>query len=207
MKTPRWETFSDGVFAIAITLLIIEIKVPHDGDLASGLAKVWPSFAAYIASFLFIGTWWMGHNLVGDHLERVDGAALLLNTVYLMTIAFIPFSTAVLADRMASGRDAGLAAAFYAASSLAPAIAVNALTTYALRRRLFGRKLEAIRPFLRFRWVGVVLYAIAIPFALVAPAAALAFFVISPVAYGVILSRQRFVGDAGDAPEGSVATR
>ena len=195
MKTPRWETFSDGVFAIAITLLIIEIKVPHEGDLATGLVKLWPSFAAYVASFLYIGTWWMGHTLVGDHLERVDGGALLLNMLFLLTIAFIPFSTALLADRVASGRDTGLAAAFYAASCLAPAVVVNVFTTYAQRGGLFGRKLEELAPFLRFRWVGVAVYAAAIPLAFLAPLAALSFFVVGPAVYGIVLARQHFVED------------
>lgn len=196
MKTPRWETFSDGVFAIAITLLIIEIKVPHDGDLTSGLLKLWPSFAAYVASFLFIGTWWMGHHLTGDHLRTVDGGALLLNVVFLLTIAFIPFPTAVLAGRMASGHDAGIAAAFYASSSLATALAMNIFTSYALRHRLFGSRLPEIRPFLRFRWIGVALYAAAIPVALAFPGAALAFFVVSPIFYGVLLTRWRFMETA-----------
>lgn len=201
MKTPRWETFSDGVFAIAITLLIIEIKVPHDGDMASGLLKLWPSFAAYAASFLYIGTWWMGHTLVGDHLERIDGGTLLLNTLFLMTIALIPFSTAVLADRVASGRDVAVAASFYAASCLAPSVALNVFVTRALGRGLFGRKLDRIRPFLRFRWVGVALYTAAIPLALLAPTAALIFFLVSPATYGVVLARQRFAENGAGAIE------
>lgn len=193
MKTPRWETFSDGVFAIAITLLIIEIKVPHDDDLVRGLVGLWPSFAAYIASFLYIGTWWMAHHLVGDHLRTLDGGALLLNVVFLMTIAFIPFPTALLADRLASGHDTGVAAAFYAASTLTTALTSIAFGEYALRRGLYGAKVTEISAFLRYRWVGPVLYTLAIPLGLALPLGALVFFVVGPVFYGVILARRRYV--------------
>jgi len=196
MKTPRWEIFSDGVFAIAITLLVIEIKVPHDGDLGRGLVALWPSFAAYVASFFYIGTWWMGHHLTADHLQAMDGGALLLNIVFLMTIAFIPFPTGVLADRIASGHDAGVAAAFYSSSSLATALAMNLFTTYALRRGLFGSRLREIQPFLRFRWIGAALYAASIPVALNFPSVALAFFVVSPIFYGALLARERFIDTA-----------
>lgn len=196
MKTPRWETFSDGVFAIAITLLIIEIKVPKDGDLVAGLLGLWPSYAAYVASFLYIGTWWMGHHLTGDHLVRADGGYLLLNTIFLMTIAFIPFPTAVLADRMSSGHDAGSAAAFYALSSLLTTVAMNLLMSYALGRRLFGSRLPEIQPYLRWRWVGTVLYALAIPVALAFPTAALVFFILGPLFYGVVHARQKYVEQA-----------
>lgn len=78
MKTPRWETFSDGVFAIAITLLIIEIKVPHEGDLLTGLASLLPSFAAYVASFFWIGTWWMGHHLADRESVEAEAESLPL---------------------------------------------------------------------------------------------------------------------------------
>lgn len=193
VKTPRWETFSDGVFAIAITLLILEIKVPHEGDLVGGLVAVWPSVAAYVASFLYIGTWWMSHHYVGEHLARVDGGALLINVAFLMTIAFIPFPTAVLADRVTSGHETGIAAAFYAASMLATALVGNVFTTYAIRRGLFGRKLAEIAPFLRYRWLGPALYAASIPLGLTLPLAALVFFVVSPIFYGAILARRRFV--------------
>lgn len=193
MKTPRWETFSDGVFAIAVTLLILEIKVPHEGDLVPGLVAVWPSVAAYVASFLYIGTWWMSHHFVGERLETVDGGALLINVVFLMTISFIPFPTAVLADRVTSGHETGTAAAFYAAAMLLTALVGNLFAEYALRRGLFGRRLAEIGSFLRYRWVGPALYAASIPLALALPLAALAFFVISPVFYGAIFVRRHFV--------------
>ena len=193
MKTPRWETFSDGVFAIAITLLILEIRVPREGDLVPGLVAVWPSVAAFVASFLYIGTWWMSHHLVGEHLETIDGGALLINVVFLMTISFIPFPTAVLADRVTSGHETGTAAAFYAASMLLTTIVGNLFTTYAIRRGLFGRRLGEIASFLRYRWIGPALYAASIPLALAVPLAAFALFVVSPMFYGAILARRRSV--------------
>lgn len=194
VKTPRFETFSDAVFAIGITLLILEIKVPHGDDLARGLIDLWPSFAAYVASFLYIGTWWMSHHLIGDHIAELDGGALFLNLIFLMTISFIPFPTAVLADRIAAGDATGIAAAFYGASMLLTTIAGNVFVTYALRRRLFGATLpERLRRFLPYRWIGTALYAASVPLALVLPLAAFAFFVASPVFYAGIFARERFI--------------
>src|SRR5919205_946635 len=102
--TGRIETFSDGVFAIAMTLLVIEIGVPHIGDEAEGttlfgaLVAQWPSYLGYTISFLQIGVIWSNHHNRFSFIERSDHILLFLNILFLMCVAFIPFPTALLAE-------------------------------------------------------------------------------------------------------------
>jgi len=82
--TGRLVAFSDGVFAITITLLILEIRPPEDyADLLHGLAELWPSYLAYAVTFLFIGQVWANHHVMFDHIRAADRVVLLLNTVLL----------------------------------------------------------------------------------------------------------------------------
>jgi uncharacterized membrane protein len=100
-ETSRIEAFSDGVFAIAITLLIIEIHIPgrsHAETLGHELLRLWPSYLAYLTSFLTIGVMWVNHHHVFSLVDRADRTLLFLNTLLLMLIAFVPFPTAVLAE-------------------------------------------------------------------------------------------------------------
>ena len=99
--TARLETFSDGVIAIAITLLVLEITVPAitgDDSLGHELLKEWPSYLGYVVSFLTLGTMWINHHNRFRYIARVNQSLLSLNTLLLMTIAFLPFSTALLAE-------------------------------------------------------------------------------------------------------------
>ena len=90
MDTNRLEAFSDGVFAIAITLLVLEIKVPPPSTaLGAELLHLWPSYLAYAVSFLAIGAIWINHRAMFKHIVRVDGMLLLLNFLHLMLIAFL----------------------------------------------------------------------------------------------------------------------
>jgi uncharacterized membrane protein len=96
--------FSDGVFAITITLLVLEIKPPtDDANLLHGLAVLWPSYLAYALTFLFIGQVWVNHHVMFDHIRSADRLILLLNTLVLMVVAFLPFATSVLAGATRSG--------------------------------------------------------------------------------------------------------
>jgi uncharacterized membrane protein len=102
--TTRLEAFSDGVIAIAITLLVIEIHVPphdeiHDnGDLWSALWDLWPSYLGYLISFVVIGIMWANHHLIFKQIARVDHYLILINTLYLLLVGFIPFTTGLLAE-------------------------------------------------------------------------------------------------------------
>ena len=95
--TARLETFSDGVFAIAATLLILEVHRRGHGSVTHELLHAWPSYAAYAISFLTIGIIWVNHHTVFQQIGRVDRTFLFINVVFLMVIAFSPFPTRVLA--------------------------------------------------------------------------------------------------------------
>jgi uncharacterized membrane protein len=121
MPKGRIEAFSDGVFAIAITLLVLEISVdPRDFDhLASTLLDEWPSYLAYVTSFLTVGSLWIAHHNLFTRLRFVDPVLLRLNLVLLMAAAFLPFPTGVLAQAFHASEEAERAAVvFYGITAL-----------------------------------------------------------------------------------------
>jgi uncharacterized membrane protein len=107
VSTSRLETFSDGVFAIAATLLILNVHAdgPHLGH---ALARAWPSYAAYGVSFITIGIMWANHHGVFSQIDKVDRTFLMINVFFLMAVAFVPFPTVLVAEHL---RDTGLEAA------------------------------------------------------------------------------------------------
>jgi uncharacterized membrane protein len=107
ISTARLETFSDGIFAIAATLLILDV---HAGtrSLGPSLLHSWPSYAAYAVSFVTIGIIWINHHTVFTQISRVDRLFLLVNVLFLMSVAFIPFPTELIAAHL---RGSGLEAA------------------------------------------------------------------------------------------------
>ena len=131
MTKNRLEAFSDGVFAIAITLLVIDIRPPeiHEGEqLAHALWAQWPSYVAYLVSFLTIGVIWLNHHRIFEQVARVDGPLLLLNLNLLLWTALIPFPTAVVAEHLgAAGEAARTAAALYSGVLLLMGLAFGAL--------------------------------------------------------------------------------
>jgi uncharacterized membrane protein len=99
-NTSRIEAFSDGVFAIAITLLVLEISVPESAfdHLWKGIAEQWPSYLAYATSFLTIGGIWLAHHGIFGRLASADATVLRLNLVLLMLVSFLPFPTKLIAE-------------------------------------------------------------------------------------------------------------
>lgn len=187
MDTNRLEAFSDGIFAIAITLLVLEIKVPPPGTaLGAELLRLWPSYLAYMVSFLVIGAIWINHHAMFQHIIRVDGTLLLLNVLHLMPIAFLPFPTAVLAEAFHRGADEPVAAAFYGGILTIIGVFVAAMWWYAARGdRLLGTHLTAkeARQIGRRFLVGPIVYAIATIIALAMPWLALLFYILLNVFY------------------------
>jgi TMEM175 potassium channel family protein len=135
MKTSRLEAFSDGVFAVAITLLVLDLHVPGGENLWHQLREEWPSFASFFVSFWVIGIIWVNHHGVLDHVRRADRGVLYLNLLVLMTVVFLPFATALLAEHLKSGVDEKVAAAVYSCASLAMGLAFAVLWTYITRHR------------------------------------------------------------------------
>jgi uncharacterized membrane protein len=188
-ETGRTETFSDGVLAIAVTLLVLDLRVPArptlHGPLASALAEQWPAYAAYVTSFLIIGIIWVNHHGVFELMGRVDRVTLFLNLLLLMTVVAIPFTTALLSEYLTSGgRDARTAALVYSAVMLAMSCGFAALYTYVARRPALlaeGVDPGAVRAsIVRFSAIGTLLYIATLVVALFsAPLCLLAHFLIA----------------------------
>jgi uncharacterized membrane protein len=148
----RIEAFSDGVFAIVITLLVIELRPPghdRDGSLAHALWDEWPSYLAYLISFLVIGVMWLNHHRLLQQVRHVDGPLLLLNLNLLLWIVLIPYPTAVVAEYLAgSDEEARTALVFYSLTEVAVALSFVALFAWITRDdRLTG--VVVPRPVLR----------------------------------------------------------
>jgi len=175
IEKSRPEAFSDGVIAVAITLLALDLKVPPpgSGSLGSELAHNWPSYVAYVVSFLTIGIIWTNHRSMFGRLQSLDHSTLILNLVLLMTIVALPFSTSLMAAYLRSGHGEKLAAAVYGGSFLLMALAFFGLQLYILaseHQLLHERVTPAVRAAVfRRNAAGVVPYAIATVGALLSP--------------------------------------
>src|SRR5713226_4774978 len=136
-ETARVEAFSDGVFAIAITLLIFNLKVPSttEGHLGAALARQWPTYAAFLLSFCFIGIMWVNHHRLFNHIRRSDNRLLFLNLLLLLGITVVPFPTALLAAHYGTA-DRTVAAAVFNGTYVVLAIFFNVLWHHAVRSGL-----------------------------------------------------------------------
>ncbi|TMC64505.1 MAG: DUF1211 domain-containing protein [Chloroflexi bacterium] len=135
--TARLETFADGVFAIAITLLVLEIRIPDPGaDLGQSLLNQWPSFAAYVTSFLTIGVIWVSHHQMFRIIRRTTTTFLFLNVLFLLPVAFVPYPTALVAGHILEPGTRLTAVLVYGAVSVAIAAMFNVLWAYAFRNGL-----------------------------------------------------------------------
>jgi uncharacterized membrane protein len=184
MSSARLETFSDGVFAIAATLLILDVRV-GSGDLGARLLHNWPSYVAYAVSFLTIGIIWINHHSVFTQIRRVDRYFLLINVAFLMLVAFIPFPTSLIASQL-RGNDLEPAALTYGATLTITATFFNLLWLYA---SLGGRLLRAdadprvISGISRSFLPGPFIYLGATLIALVSPIASVVLFGVIAVFY------------------------
>jgi uncharacterized membrane protein len=136
-ESQRLEMFSDGVIAIAITLLVLEIGIPkaEAGGLLHALGEQWPSYAAFVLSFVVIGIMWVSHHAMFERIALVDRRLLFLNLLLLMGIAFLPFPTALLAEYVREGgENSHIAAAIYSAT-----MAVVGVFFWSMWRHLYRR--------------------------------------------------------------------
>src|SRR3982074_2059435 len=134
MSKGRVEAFSDGVFAVAATLLIFNVQLDKTapGGLLAALLGAWPKYAAYVAGFLTIGVMWINHHSLFERIFHLDRTLVFLNLLLLMAIVFIPFSTAELGANILVARDANTAASLYAINASLIAVFFGAVWTYAL---------------------------------------------------------------------------
>jgi uncharacterized membrane protein len=134
-ETNRVEAFSDGVFAIAITLLVLEITIEPDQyeHLTRALLDEWPAYLAYVTSFLTVGSVWIAHHNLYTHLRYVDPWLLRINLLLLMAAAFLPFPTAVMAGAFDHSADAErVAVAFYGGTALVIELLLRSAVGYAI---------------------------------------------------------------------------
>jgi uncharacterized membrane protein len=186
VATTRLETFADGVFAIAATLLIIDVTVDAHGDaLGTALTHAWPQYAAYAVSFLTIGIMWVNHHTCLDLIERADRRFLFINIALLSCIAFVPFPTRLVAEHL---RDDGLRAAAlaYGLTMTATAICFFAFWFYAaIGRRLIAPEADQrmVRGISRSYLPGPLIYGTATLVALVSPTASVILFALIALLY------------------------
>jgi uncharacterized membrane protein len=195
VSTNRLEAFSDGVIAVAITLLVLNIETPKLGPhetLAHGLAAQWPVYAAYVTSFLTIGIIWINHHVMISRLREADHTILFFNLLLLLSIGILPFATSLMAAYLKQSHGQHLAAAVYSGAFLLMALCFANLNRYILLSKHVVRKeqlpLERRRQILLRSVSGVVPYAIATGLAAVSSyltiviCAALALFYALPIA-------------------------
>lgn len=187
--TNRVEAFSDGVMAIAITLLILEVRVPEHGPLLDALLHLWPSYLAYLASFFTIGIIWLNHHAFFARVRQIDHVLHWWNLLLLLTVSFLPFPTAVLAAHVrGEGLDARVAVVFYGL------VGVLMTIPWVLMWRRLAKRPELMEPGYnrafavaegRRAWVGVVVYGLCMGVGMFSPIAALVLFAAVAVFYGV----------------------
>lgn len=179
MPTARLETFADGVFAIAATLLIIDVTADAPGDgLGGALTHAWPQYVAYLVSFVTIGIMWVNHHACLELIDRADRRFLFINVALLACIAFVPFPTRLVAQHL---RDDGLRAAAltYGLTLTTTAVCFFAFWFYAaIGRRLIapGADDRMVRGISRSYLPGAPIYGAATLVALVSPTASVILF-------------------------------
>ena len=188
MSKDRTEAFSDGVFAVAITLLVLNIAVPNvgRGGLGEALKAQWPVYASYAVSFLTIGIIWVNHHAVFRYIKEVDRTLLFCNLFLLMAVAIIPFSTNLLGRYLQAGHDDRIAAAVYGGVMAHMSLWFGALWGYAVTHpHLLSSHLDAQRAratFPRFA-SGVVIYLLTIGIAFINAKLSLAVYALLAVYY------------------------
>jgi uncharacterized membrane protein len=205
----RLESFTDGIFAIAITLLVLTIAQPTNyADLGHQLAQRWPSFAAYAVSFLVIGIMWLNHHTMFSHFEHIDRPLLYFNFLLLMTVVFIPYPTGVFGEALRTGQGETTAAVFYSATMAVNAYAWGAVWLYASSgRRLLNPSFpETNRSATSLAFLaGTVLYTISVGVAFLSAYAALAFQGLLGVYYALDPLGRRVARVQGQSSAGASA--
>jgi uncharacterized membrane protein len=208
MDRGRLEAFSDGVFAVAITLLALDLTVPEPGHehIGQQLASHWPSFAAYVVSFFSIGIIWVNHHTLVRNFAVVDRTALYLNLLMLFFVASIPFATATMAAYLRhTGADATLAAVIYQGVFLGMSLAFGGLLWWAVHKRHLTVPLTgtaARTALIRFT-IGNLAYAAAIGVAYLSATASLAVSALVAVYYVFEQTPGRESAPTGGEPDES----
>ena len=204
MPKNRLEAFSDGVIAVAVTLLALDLPIPDAArtpDLGRTLGHHWPNFAAFAVSFITIGIIWINHHAMLRRIARVDHTVLLLNLLLLLSICLLPFSTALLAEYLTVSRGARLAAAIYGGAFLFMSCCFFSIQRHVLLRRpelLHPAVGEEIREqVLRRNTVGLAPYALATALAAVSPYITFAITAVIAAYYAIPTTTGDVAGEPG----------
>jgi uncharacterized membrane protein len=177
----RFNAFSDGVFAIAITLLVLEIVVPAEGvRLLPALREQWPEFLGYYISFAFIGGIWLTHSGVTKYMRCGDSVAYALNLLLLLFVGLLPFATSLMVTHL-SGADVEIAVLLYGLDLMLATLTLSLLILYVAREpALLVDEIDeaTLRRVVRQRWVSVGLNVVAIAIASVAPLVAVGLYLL-----------------------------
>jgi len=186
VKQPRYhltpgrvEAFSDGIFAIAATLLILNVQVPHApaGQLTHQLLDLWPSYIAYATSFVTIAVMWLNHHAIFSRVARVDRPLVAFNLFMLGVIAFLPFPTQVLGTHIGTPQDATAAALLYGITGMLIASGFGGVYLWIATHPALLHDAYSDVDFLRVApryLVGGVAYTVCIPLAFIYPPAVVA---------------------------------
>ena len=164
MTVSRVEAFSDGVFAVAITLLVLQFVDPgaRPGHLLEALLAQWPLLVTYIASFLTVGVIWVNHHTIFNGIKQADRTLQFINLVLLLFVVLVPYPTQLLARYLQSGANGSVAAAFYGVVMTGMGISFQALVAWAITHpKLLKPEVDAarIRSTLPRYSIGLVVYA------------------------------------------------
>ena len=189
MSVSRVEAFSDGVFAVAITLLVLQFADPgaSQGHLLAALLGQWPLLVTYVASFLTVGVIWVNHHTIFSGIKQADRTLQFINLVLLLFVVLVPYPTQLLALYLVQpGRNGSVAAAFYGVVMTGMGIAFQSLVAWALTHpKLLKPKVDAarIRSTIPRYSIGLLVYAASIGLAFLNPWLVVALYAFSAVYY------------------------
>jgi uncharacterized membrane protein len=187
----RLEAFSDGVIAVIITIMVLELKAPESAEVGD-LLKLWPSFAIYLVSFVFVAVYWINHHSILTLATRITPGIIWANNILLFCLSLIPFATAYVANTNLGPLPTEVYGALQLACSAGFALTFNTIVDQRRDDSEFMRTLVARRR--RKNWLSVGAYSLAVVAATVSPLSALAIFVAVLVAYvvpGLFADRRR----------------
>jgi uncharacterized membrane protein len=189
LRTQRMEALTDGVLAIAIAILVFDIELNDGAAMGEGLLDIWPSYLAYVTSFLTIGGVWLAHSVITEHLVRADAVLLRMNLALLMVASFLPFPSRLIAESLDRTEDARVSAPFYGIVLIVLGVLISAMWQYALRAGLVRHDLRdteirlltrRLRPTIALNGVAV-LVGLTIPRVAILMYTAVALLVVVPV--------------------------
>ena len=204
LRTSRMEALSNGIFAIAATLLFLDLAIPKvSSDVGRSLLEQWPTYLAYLVSFATIGNAWLNHSVITEYLERADAILLRLNLVLLFFVSVLPFPTHMLAEYISSENAERVAVTIYGLNLLAISGFTSLIWHYAVSERLVRRdnKEEDVRAISAKLDPSLASYAVGIGIGLLWPQVAvvlylvIALFVIIP--FRAVFRRLRQVRRGG----------